>query len=74
MADNHQNTEIQIWRRNIFIIGAAIGGLIGLGAAYLFAQKAEDPDRLPSITTGDGVRLGLLILGLLRSITELGEG
>jgi hypothetical protein len=74
MDDIDTTAEIQNWRRKVFIIGAIIGALIGLGGAYLYVQRADDPDHLPSMTTGDGVRLGLLVLGLLRSVAELGEG
>ena len=74
MEDSNHSTEMQNWRGKVFLIGAVAGALVGLGAAYMFAQKAEDPDHLPTVTAGDGVRLGLLVLGLLRSIAELGEG
>jgi hypothetical protein len=50
-----------------------IGALIGVGGAYLYVQRANDPDHLPAVTPGDGVRLGLLVLGLLRSVADLGE-
>ncbi|HEX9029045.1 MAG TPA: hypothetical protein VF823_07715 [Anaerolineales bacterium] len=56
------------------IIGAAAGAAVGLAAAYLLNQAAEREGRQPEITPGDGVRLGLLVLGLLRSIAALGEG
>jgi hypothetical protein len=67
-------TSIQNWTRKVFVIGVVAGGLVGLAGAYLFIQKGEDPDHLPTVTTGDAVRLGLLVLGLLRSIVELGDG
>ena len=72
MENNAVVSEMQAWKRKVFIIGALLGALIGLGGAYLFIQKADDPEHLPAVTAGDGVRLGLLVLGLLRSIVELG--
>ncbi len=74
MEDSNQITQMQNWRRKVFVIGAIAGVLVGLGGAYLFIQKADDPDHLPAISTGDAVRLGLVVLGLLRSIVELGDG
>jgi hypothetical protein len=73
MEDIDSLTEIQNWKRKVFIIGAVTGALIGLGGSYLYVQRANDPDHLPSITTADVVRLGLLVLGLLRSVAELGD-
>ena len=61
--------------RNIttLIIGAIIGALTGVGAAYLLLQRANRNENEVSVTTGEGLRLGLLILGLLRSIAALGD-
>jgi hypothetical protein len=73
MEDSEKMIAMEGWKRKVFLIGAVLGALIGLGGAYLFIQRAQDPDRLPSITAGDGVRLGLVVLGLLRSIAELGN-
>ncbi len=57
------------------VAGIVLGALVGAGAAYLFIQRSGDnPSEQPQFTTGDGVRLGLLVLGLLRSVAELGEG
>lgn len=58
----------------VLIIGGVLGAAVGLGAAYLFAQNSVRKGRMPEITAGDGVRLGLLLLGVLRSIAALGEG
>jgi hypothetical protein len=71
----HQDpmAELESWRRKIMITGAVIGALAGLGAAYLYTQKADDPYHRPEFSTGDGVKLGLLLLGLARQITELGN-
>jgi len=58
---------------NTLIIGAIIGTLTGLGAAYLLVQRAKRNEDEVSVTTGEGLRLGFLILGLLRSIAALGD-
>lgn len=65
--------EVDNWRPKVLIIGAVIGAVIGLGGAYLFMQQAERTGSRPSISPGDGVRLGLLVLGLLRQVAALGE-
>ena len=66
--------EIENWKPKVLIIGAALGALVGVGAAYLFAQQAEREGAKPSMSTGEGIRLGLLVLGLLRSVAALADG
>jgi hypothetical protein len=66
-------TEEENWRPKVLIVGAVIGAAVGLGAAYLFSQNAERMGAKPSISSGDGVRLGLLVLGLLRQVAALGD-
>jgi hypothetical protein len=56
------------------VIGALIGALAGLGGAYLLIQSTEKSGGELKITPGDGVRLSLLLMGLLRQVAELGEG
>jgi len=58
---------------NTLIVGAVVGALTGVGAAYLLLQRANRNENEVSVTTGEGLRLGLLILGLLRSIAALGD-
>lgn len=60
-------------RVKILAIGGVLGALIGLAGAYLYAQNSDMHGRRPQMTAGDGVRLGLLVLGLLRSVATLGD-
>ena len=62
------------WKTKVLLIGGLIGVLTGLGAAYLLIQRSEREDSVPQLTAGEGVKLGLLVLGLLRQITVLGDG
>ena len=64
--------EYQNWRTKTLILGTAMGAVVGLVGAYLFVNQAEEGTQ-PEITGGDGVRLGLLILGLLRQVAALGD-
>jgi hypothetical protein len=61
------------WKLNTLLIGAAVGALTGLGAAFLMTKRAEQKGTRLAITPGKGVQLGVMLAGLLRSILSLGE-
>jgi gas vesicle protein len=54
-------------------MGALIGAVTGLLAAMLLQRRVEQDERETAITTGEGLKLGVLIFGLLRAIASLGE-
>jgi hypothetical protein len=58
-------------------MGAAVGSLLGLLSAYLYARAAEeDAERLGKpqrVQTGDMLGLGLALLAVVRQIAELGK-
>lgn len=60
-------------KSDTLILGAIIGALTGIGAAYLLVKRADRDGDEVSVTTGEGLRLGFLVLGLLRSIATLGD-
>lgn len=55
------------------LLGALIGAVTGLVAALLLARRAEKTERETALTTGEGLKLGVLIFGLLRAIASLGD-
>lgn len=55
------------------IFGALIGAVTGLIAAMLLNRRAEKNERETAITTGEGLKLGVLVFGLLRAIASLGD-
>jgi hypothetical protein len=61
------------WKVRALLIGGAIGALAGIGAAFLLNRKAEQEGQPLAITPAKGVRLGVMIAGLMRSILSLGE-
>lgn len=67
-------TVDESWKSKTLMIGAALGAAVGLGAAYLLTQRAEREGERLEIGAGEAVKLGLLVLGLLRSVTQLGGG
>jgi hypothetical protein len=60
-------------KSDTLILGAIIGMLTGIGAAYLLVKRADKTGDEVSVTTGEGLRLGFIILGLLRSIAAYGD-
>jgi gas vesicle protein len=58
--------------RNL-LFGALIGAFTGLVAAMLLNRRAEQTGSEVSLTTGDGMKLGMLVFGLLRAISSLGD-
>lgn len=57
----------------ILVFGALVGAATGLAAAYLMQRRAEETGTEVSLTAGDGMKLGLLVMGLLRAVASLGE-
>jgi len=53
--------------------GVLIGAITGLIAAMLLTRRAEREERSTAITAGDGLKLGVLVFGLLRAIASLGD-
>ena len=55
------------------IISAAIGALVGLGAGIVLLRRAEEKGLEKAVSPREGLSLGLLVLGLLRQISQLGD-
>lgn len=68
------DAALQPWKTKTLLIGGVLGALIGLGGAYLFIQSYKQRGQTGNITAGEGVKLGLLVMGLLRQVATLGEG
>lgn len=62
------------WRARTLLVGGIVGLITGLGTAYLIIQRSDEDEQPPNIGAGDGVRLGLLLLGLMRQVGELAGG
>ncbi len=58
----------------IYILGGVAGALIGLAGASFLVKNAQKSGDDVEISMSEGVRLGVLVLGLLRSIATLHEG
>jgi hypothetical protein len=62
------------WRNRALIIGGVVGALLGLGAAYIYINSAEESGATPEVTPGTAVTIGLSLLALLRQVAAIGEG
>ena len=61
------------WMVRTLVVGGVVGALIGLSAAYILLKRAEQEGENPQLSTGEGVQLGLGVLGLLRLISSTGK-
>lgn len=60
-------------RGRILFFGVLIGTVTGLIAAMLLNRRAVKDENSTAITTGEGLKLGVMVFGLLRAIASLGE-
>ena len=68
-----QEQSSENWKSKTLLLGAVLGTVAGLGAAYLLVQRAEREQQEVRLSAGEGIRLGLLVFGLLRQVSLLGE-
>jgi uncharacterized protein YpmS len=61
------------WKTKFLIIGALVGLVSGLIAAFVIIQRAEQKHVQPNINAGDGVKVGLGVLGVLKLISDIGD-
>ena len=61
------------WKVKTILLGGVIGALTGVGAAYLITQRAEREGEPPRLGAGEGFRVGMTLLGLLRQIAQSGQ-
>jgi phage protein U len=57
----------------ILIFGALIGAVTGLVAAMMLQRRAEQTGTEVTLSTGDGIQIGMLVLGLVRAIAGLAD-
>ena len=62
------------WKSKALLFGAVIGALTGVGTAYFLIKNAEKEGETLSLSSGQGLKLGLLILGTLRQVMQLDDG
>ena len=55
------------------LMGALIGAFTGMLAAILLERRVEKEESETALTTGEGLKLGVLVFGLLRAIASLGD-
>lgn len=61
------------WKTKLFVGGALLGALAGLGTAYLMIRTAEEYDGSPpEIKTTDAIRVAINVIGLVRGVAALG--
>lgn len=57
----------------VLLTGALLGAGAGLVAALLLHRRAKRHERDNTLTMGEAVKLGLLVFGLLKAISVLGD-
>jgi len=62
--------SLEPWKSKTLLIGAGVGLFTGLVAAMIIIQRAEQQQAKPKISAGEGVKVGLGLLGVLKLLTD----
>jgi hypothetical protein len=57
----------------VLLFGALIGAATGLVAAMMLQRRAEKTGNEIALSTGEGIQLGVMIMGLLRAVAALAD-
>lgn len=61
------------WKLKTLLIGSVVGIAAGLLGAYILVQRAEQKNTRPQLSAGEGVKVGLGVLGLMRLLAEFAD-
>ena len=72
MSDEITVEETKVSEQTRILVGGAIlGALVGLAGAFLLVKNVERKGTELQVSTGEGVKLSLIIMGLLRQVADL---
>ncbi|MBM2851036.1 MAG: hypothetical protein HW418_3978, partial [Anaerolineales bacterium] len=54
------------WRTKAFLVGGAVGAVLGLSAAYIYVNSVEKEGVQPELQPAEAVGIGLALLAVLR--------
>jgi gas vesicle protein len=57
----------------VLVFGALIGAATGLAAAMMLQRRAQKSGREITLSAGEGIQLGVMVLGLLRAVAGLAD-
>ncbi len=60
------------WQTKTLVIGAIVGAVTGVLGSYILIQASEKAGSKPQISAGDGVKVGLGVMAVLRLLADLG--
>lgn len=60
-------------QNQVLAVSAIAGAILGMAAGFVLLKRVEDQEDRPALTAGEGVSLGLLLLGVFRQLSRLGE-
>ena len=62
------------WQAKVLVTGGVVGAAIGLVTSWLLIRTSREVrGGPPAITTGDAIKVGVTIFGLVRAIAALGD-
>jgi hypothetical protein len=61
------------WQAKTLALGGVLGASVGLLAAYLLVKNSERTGNRPEFSTREGMKIGVLLFGVVRSIANLWE-
>ncbi len=61
------------WKTKTIVLGVIIGALAGAASGFMLVKRAEAEEKQPKLTAGEGVQLGLSVLGVMRLIAGFGS-
>lgn len=61
------------WQTKFIVVGAIAGAVVGVVAAVIMVQTAEKTGNRPQLSAGDGVKVGLGLMGVLKMLADFGQ-